>query len=93
MQFETFDSLFDALADSLADAPNLKIRFEMLSALERQILSWSVLPTIAATRLGITSSKLDDILRGKLQNFSLDTLIALTTAVDHYAHQDRYPIS
>ena len=35
--------------------------------------------TEAAGRLGVTQPRLNDLLRGKIANFSLDTLINLAT--------------
>ena len=78
--FETFDSVFDALAGTLAEAAGMQARFELLSALEAQIQSWQMTPQAAANRLGITRVRLGDISRGKLSKFSLDELLALTTA-------------
>lgn len=37
-------------------------------------------PAEAATRLGITRPRLNDLLRGKLGKFSLDALVNLATA-------------
>lgn len=38
---------------------------------------WNVTQAEAARRLGITQPRLNDLLRGKIANFSLDTLIDL----------------
>lgn len=80
MEFESFECLFDALAVTLADAPSLKARFALLSALENQILSWSVPRKTAATRLGITSSKLNHILQYKFNKFTLNALMDISAA-------------
>lgn len=80
MEVETFDSVFDALADTPAEAANMKARSELLSALKNRIRSWDVPQDAAATRLGITRPRLNDLLRGKLGKFSLDALVNLATA-------------
>lgn len=80
MEVQTFENVFDALAETPADAANMKARAELLSALHRHIRSWGVSQAVAATRLGITRPRLNDLLRGKLGNFSLDALVNLTAA-------------
>jgi predicted XRE-type DNA-binding protein len=80
MEIETFDSVFDALADTPAEAANMKARSELLSALKTRVRSWGVSQEAAATRLGITRPRLNDLLRGKLAKFSLDALVNLATA-------------
>ena len=80
MEVETFDSVFDALADTPGEAANMKARSELLSALKSRIRSWDMSQEAAATRLGITRPRLNDLLRGKLGKFSLDALVNLATA-------------
>lgn len=80
MEVQTFDSVFDALADTPAEAANMKARSELLSALQGRIRSWDIPQEAAATRLGITRPRLNDLLRGKLGKFSLDALVNLATA-------------
>jgi predicted XRE-type DNA-binding protein len=80
MPFETFDSLFDALAGTLAESASMKARFELLCALVVKIQSWGVSQHLAAKRLGITRPRLNNLLRGKLNKFSLDALVDLTAA-------------
>lgn len=80
MDVQTFDSVFDALADTPAEAANMKARADLLSALNAQVRSWNVSQEAAATRLGITRPRLNDLLRGKLAKFSLDALVNLASA-------------
>ena len=80
MDVQTFGSVFDALADTPAEAANMKARADLLSALNAQVRSWNVSQEAAATRLGITRPRLNDLLRGKLAKFSLDALVNLASA-------------
>lgn len=79
MEVQTFDSVFDALADTPAEAANMKVRSELLSALNSRIRAWDLPQAAAAARLGITRPRLNDLLRGKLGKFSLDALVNLAT--------------
>lgn len=81
MTDHTFNNVFDALADTPAEAANMKARAELLSALKARVGSWNLPQEAAAARLGITRSRLNDLIRGKLGKFSLDALVNLTAAV------------
>lgn len=72
--------MFEAIADTPAEAANLKARAELLSALTSRVDSWSVTQEVAASRLGITRPRLNDMMRGKLGKFSLDALVNLRAA-------------
>lgn len=80
MDVQTFDDVFDALSDTPAEAANMKARADLLSLLIARIGLWGVTQEAAATRLGITRPRLNDLLRGKLGKFSLDALVNLATA-------------
>ena len=43
------------------------------------VRGWKVTQAVAARRLGVTQPRLNDLLRGKIDRFSLDTLIDLAT--------------
>lgn len=80
MEIQTFDSVFDAIADTPAEAANMKARSALLSTLKARVRSWELSQEAAATRLGITRPRLNDLLQGKLGKFSLDALVNLTAA-------------
>jgi predicted XRE-type DNA-binding protein len=58
----------------------MKARAELLSAVKARVQSWNLPQEAAASRLGITRPRLNDLLRGKLGKFSLDALVNLTAA-------------
>ncbi|MBN9071660.1 MAG: XRE family transcriptional regulator [Rhizobiales bacterium] len=80
MQRESFDNVWDALESSPAEAASMKMRSTLLIAIERQVREWELTQAEAARRLGITQPRLNDLLRGRIGNFSLDALIALARA-------------
>ena len=80
MNNQTFDNVFDALADTPAEAANMKARAELLSAVQARVRSWGLTQDAAASRLGITRPRLNDLMRGKLRKFSLDALVNLISA-------------
>lgn len=77
MQAEIFDNVFDAIARNPTEAANMKARAELMAAIRQRVAAWNVSQQAAATRLGITRPRLNDLLRGKLGKFSLDALVNL----------------
>jgi predicted XRE-type DNA-binding protein len=77
MARQTFASVWDALEDTQADAANMRARSELLIAVRNKIEGWKVSQTEAARRLGLTQPRLNDLMRGRIDKFSLDALINL----------------
>jgi predicted XRE-type DNA-binding protein len=77
MERQSFENVWDALEESSAEAANMSMRSSLLIAIEQQVRGWNVTQAEAARRLGITQPRLNDLLRGRITNFSLDTLINL----------------
>jgi predicted XRE-type DNA-binding protein len=74
---QVFASVWDALEDSPADAANMRLRAELLTVLRETIAGWRLTQAAAARRLGVTQPRLNDLLRGRLDKFSLDALVLL----------------
>jgi predicted XRE-type DNA-binding protein len=81
MKRQSFDNVWDALENSPAEAANMSMRSSLLIAIEQQVRGWGVTQAEAAKRLGITQPRLNDLLRGRITNFSLDTLVKLAGQV------------
>lgn len=79
MERESFDNVWDALADTPSEAANMTMRSSLLIAIEQRVRAWGGTQAEAAQRLGITQPRLNDLLRGRIANFSLDALIVLAT--------------
>jgi predicted XRE-type DNA-binding protein len=78
---KTFKSVWDAIEDSPIEAASMKARAQLMRALQKTIAGWAVSQKAAAERLGVTQPRLNDLLRGKIDKFSLDTLFDLTGRV------------
>lgn len=74
-----FDSVWDALENSPAEAANMKTRDSLMTAIRDAVESWKLTQTEAAKRLGVTQPRMNDLLRGRIDKFGLDTLIVLAT--------------
>lgn len=77
MERQSFENVWDALEDTPAEATNMSMRSNLLIAIEQRVRSWDLTQVEAARRLGITQPRLNDLLRGRITNFSLDTLVNL----------------
>lgn len=86
MSGETFDSVFDALAE----AANMTVRADLLIAIRERVKAWqaegSLTQEEAAARLGVTRPRLNDLMRGKLDKFSLDALVNIAAAAGFRLH-------
>jgi predicted XRE-type DNA-binding protein len=79
MKTQTFANVWDALEDSPEDAATMMMRSNIMGIINTTVCSWNTTQAQAARRLGITQPRLNDILKGKISKFSLDTLLTLAT--------------
>jgi predicted XRE-type DNA-binding protein len=71
-----FTSVWDAI-ESPREAANLKARAEIAHAVLEEIERRSLTQSRAAVLLGVTQPRISDLMRGKLDLFSLDTLVEM----------------
>ena len=79
MKAKKFADVWDALEDSPKEAATMKLRSNVMIAINGTVRRWNTTQARAARRLGITQPRLNDLLRGKINKFSLDTLLTLAT--------------
>ncbi len=72
-----FSSVWDAIEDSPSAAANMKARSDLMIAIRGVVESWKVTQAHAAKRLGITQPRMNDLVRGRIDKFSLDALMNL----------------
>jgi predicted XRE-type DNA-binding protein len=75
MKITYFESVWDAIEPDKAVAANLKARAELMIAIHQTVLDWKTTQAKAAKKLGITQPRLNDLLKGRIEKFSLDALI------------------
>jgi predicted XRE-type DNA-binding protein len=76
---KTFANVWDALEDNPEEAANMTMRSDVMIAIKNEVRSWKTTQANAARRLAITQPRLNDLLNGKINKFSLDTLLTLAT--------------
>ncbi len=73
----TFASVWDALEETPDEAANMRLRSQLAIAVRAAVESWGMTQARSASRLGVTQPRLNDLLRGRTDRFSLDALIGL----------------
>lgn len=81
MTSERFENVWDALADTPAEAANLTARSDMMIQIERIVKDAGWTQVEAARQCGVTQPRINDLLRGRIENFSLDVLVNIVAAL------------
>jgi len=76
-KLKSFDNVWDALEDDPVMAENMKLRSTLLMAITRNIKSRNINQTEAARLLEISQPRVSALLKGKIEDFRLDTLVNL----------------
>jgi predicted XRE-type DNA-binding protein len=71
-----FTSVWEAIEDP-KDAASLRARAEVAHALIAEIARRDLTQSRAAALLGVTQPRVSDLMRGRLELFSLDTLVEM----------------
>jgi predicted XRE-type DNA-binding protein len=77
MKRQRFKNVWEALEDDPAVVANLTARSKLMIAIEDTVKGWKITQAAAAKRLGLTQPRLSDLLRGRIDKFSLDALLNL----------------
>ena len=72
---ERFNSVWEALEDDPVRVENLKLRSALMIEITKQIKSQGLTQTQAAEVLHITQPRVSALLKGKINDFRLDSLV------------------
>jgi predicted XRE-type DNA-binding protein len=78
----TFDSVWNAIEDSSEVAASLRLRAEVANAIIEEIRRRKLTQAQAAAICGITQPRISDLVRGRLDLFSLEALIDMAAHLD-----------
>ena len=70
-------NVFRDLRFSAEEATNLKVRSDLMIRLSKLIEARGLTQAQAAALFGVTQPRISDLVRGKIDRFSVDTLIAM----------------
>ncbi|MDO8295535.1 MAG: helix-turn-helix domain-containing protein [Caulobacter sp.] len=77
---ERFASVWDAIENTPAEAQNMKLRSRLMMAVKDHIERGGLSQAQAAQLFGVTQPRISDLVRGKIDLFSIDTLINMLAA-------------
>ena len=72
-----FNSVWEAIEDDPVVAENMKLRSTLMMAITEHIKSKGLNQTDAAKLFAVTQPRVSDLMRGKIELFSVDSLIAM----------------
>ena len=72
-------NVFRDLGFAPAEAANLKIRADLMIEIDRLMKRRRLTQTAAAKLFGVTQPRISDLVRGKIELFSIDGLVSMLT--------------
>jgi predicted XRE-type DNA-binding protein len=72
-----FESVWDALEELPVEAAQIRLRSDLMIAVQEAVAAWGVTQAEAAQRLSVTQPRLNDREHGRIDEFSLDALVDL----------------
>lgn len=72
-----FANVWDAIEDTPSEAAHMKARSELMMAITEHIRKNGLTQAEAAKLLGVTQPRVSDLTRGKIDLFSIDTLVQM----------------
>lgn len=79
MTTKSYASIWDALEDTPQAAASMRARSAVMMELSKVIERRGMTQADAAALFGVTQLRISDLVRGKIELFSLDTLIDMAT--------------
>ena len=82
MRKQRYKSVWDAIENTPGEAANMKARAELMRAIEAHIHNSGMTQAEAAKKLGVTQPRISDLMRGKIDVFSIDTLVNMLATAE-----------
>jgi len=74
---QSTDNVFRDLGFPREEAENLKVRADLMVQISKLIRSRRLTQAQAAALFGVSQPRVSDLVRGKIERFSIDTLVAM----------------
>lgn len=81
MSKKRFASVWDAIENTPLEAASMKVRSELMIKLQEALRRQELTQQQAAKLLGVTQPRVSDLMRGKIELFSMEMLIDMLTQV------------
>jgi len=83
MAVKSSGNVFADLGFNAEEATNLKLRSQLMIEVEKSLAEKHLTQQAAAKALGITQPRVSDLLRGKVEKFTVDALVNILTKLGH----------
>ncbi len=80
MKMRRFASVWEAIEETGHDAASLRARSDLMIALSELIRKSGWTQRQAAAKFGVTQPRISDLMRGRIDLYSLDTLVDMAAA-------------
>ena len=81
MTKKRFASVWEAIEDSASEAASMKLRAEVAHQIIERMQARKLTQAKAAELIGVTQPRISDLMRGRLNLFSLDALVDMADRV------------
>ena len=78
---QRFANVWDAISATPEEAANLTLRSELMDEIEAILKQNGWTQKEAAKRCGVTQPRINDLLRGRIERFSIDALVNIASAL------------
>lgn len=76
-------NVFADLGFDAEEAANLKLRSQLMIEVDKALMEKKLTQKAAAEALGISQPRVSDLLRGKSEKFTIDSLVNILTKLGH----------
>ncbi len=74
---KSYKNVFNALEDDPVEATNLYIRSMLMLEIKKHIKAADLTQKEASSKMGVTQPRISDLMRGKIDLFTIDTLVSM----------------
>jgi len=80
-EYEEFDSVWEALGFPPQEAANLEARSILMIQIQSIVKDSGWTQAVAAKKCGVSQPRINDLMRGRIDKFSIDALVNMATAL------------
>lgn len=74
---QRFSNVWDAIEDTPSEAAHMRVRSELMTAIAEHIRTNGLTQAEAAKLFGVTQPRVSNLVRGRIDLFSIDTLVQM----------------
>jgi len=83
MTVKSSGNVFEDLGFDAEEATNLKLRSQLMIEIDKALIKKRLTQTAAAKALDISQPRVSDLIRGKVDKFTIDMLVNILTKLGH----------